>query len=571
MKKLYLTLVAVAFATVAFAQNVTIKVAHPLIVNKAVSAEKAEATTPQKAVKVVAHKVAKAPTGNIIYDQPAGTLKHNLYGVHSGFYVMNNEAKISENDGMADDVVFAEDGSVYFKNPLCNLTTNTWLKGTLNTEGNLITVELPQAIYYQEKDPELDTEELTGYIAKMNMTFDESGDPTYVADTVDTNVQFSYENGVITLVNDNSYETILGLTDEDGSWYGYGDYAKSYEELSDAVVTPPAAALASAKEYKMIFVGDDDDETAVTYDGTVVKLIKDGDDIYLSDLGGKDDGVYIKGTVADNKLTIPSYQYLGVPEGSLYHLFGDAFTWSKTYWEGWGYIESTDVANDGMALDYDADTDTYTTNEDKILGINYGKNDVYTAVEYKKPVLSPYVSVNGAPAKPTITSVLDYGDENKTYTYGKMVFSLTNTTPDGDFLNPYRISYSIYLDDEVFEFWPDSYPYVEEEMSRVPYNFIDSWDIYSKGPQRTVYIYATGYQKVAIQEFYEGTDGVTYYSEPAYYYKNSDGIESATINDNSNAGAPTYYDLAGRRIQSLQKGVNIVRTPNGRSTKVLCK
>lgn len=570
MKKFYITLVAAFLATATFAQNITVKVAHPLTTNKTLSAEKSEAA--QKSPKtIVRAAAAKSPAATIIYDQPTGTLKHNLYGVHAGFYVMNDNAKATENDGMADDIVFAEDGIVYFKNPFSNLTTDTWLKGTLNADGNRITVELPQAIYYQEKDAELGTEELTAYAAKMNMEEDESGDLTFVADTQDPNMYFSYEDGVITLINDNSYETILGLAEADGSWLGYGDYAKSYEELTDEVVTPSAAALSTAKDYKMIFVGDDDDADAVTYNGAVVKLLKDGNDVYLSDLGGENDGIYIKGTLADGKLTIPSYQYLGVPEGSLFHLFGDALTWSKTYWEGWGYMENCDVATDGMTLDYDDATDTYTTTEDKILAINYGKNDIYTAVEYKKPVLSPYVSVNGAPAKPTISEVVDYGDESKNYTYGYTVFALTYTTPDGDFLNPNRISYSIYLDDEVFEFWPDSYPYVENEMSRVPYNFIDSWDIYATGTQRKVYIYATGYSKLAIQEYYEGTDGKTYSSEPAIYYKTTEGIEAVAINDNGSMGAPTYYDLAGRQLQHPQKGINIVRTADGRTTKVIHK
>lgn len=216
MKKFYITLVAAFLATATFAQNITVKVAHPLIANKTLSAEKSEAA--QKSPKtIVRAAAAKAPTATIIYDQPAGTLKHNLYGVHAGFYVMNDNAKATENDGMADDIVFAEDGTVYFKNPFSNLTTDTWLKGTLNADGNRITVELPQAIYYQEKDAELGTEELTAYAAKMNMEEDESGDLTFVADTQDPNMYFSYEDGVITLINDNSYETILGLAEADGS------------------------------------------------------------------------------------------------------------------------------------------------------------------------------------------------------------------------------------------------------------------------------------------------------------------------------------------------------------------
>lgn len=51
--------------------------------------------------------------------------------------------------------------------------------------------------------------------------------------------------------------------------------------------------------------------------------------------------------------------------------------------------------------------------------------------------------------------------------------------------------------------------------------------------------------------------------------KNIDGI-SAVENAKSNAPAE-IFDLSGRRLQSLQKGINIIRTADGRTTKVLQK
>lgn len=51
------------------------------------------------------------------------------------------------------------------------------------------------------------------------------------------------------------------------------------------------------------------------------------------------------------------------------------------------------------------------------------------------------------------------------------------------------------------------------------------------------------------------------------------GIEEITTDDNANTEVVpvAIYDLAGRRISQMQRGINIVRMSNGTTKKVLVK
>ena len=56
---------------------------------------------------------------------------------------------LDKQDGAIAYVYFAEDGSVYMRNPVYNFTNSTWVKGTL--EGNKITVPLDQYVYWDDQ------------------------------------------------------------------------------------------------------------------------------------------------------------------------------------------------------------------------------------------------------------------------------------------------------------------------------------------------------------------------------------------------------------------------------------
>lgn len=589
MKKSYLTLAAALIATATFAQRPLIqRQTTPSFLQQHASTEapltKAHAfqghsldLLKQTQARVSGQNApGKAPEAAIITEQPEGTLKHNLYGSHKGYYSSFYGVSGTYDFGMTDDVVFAADGSVYIKNPYVGITTNTWLKGTLAADGQTINVTLPQAIYYQEADD--DYEELTGYAWKCQwqlVSDEEYGDYWwYVPVTDDNTVQFTYKDGFLSYTPED--EAIIGLCMSDGTWLGYGDFYKTYEELTEAPSSPSANALATAKDYVLTHVTDDATPDSIVTDLLIVKLAQeDNGDFYINGLGGEDDGIYVKATKDGDKYTVARGQYLGAPEGSAHHLYSQALGWKTLYDDYYEEYYDSTYSIGQIAFDYDAATDTYT-GENNYLAVNYGRptDQQYTAVLYKKPVLTPYHEVNAAPAKPTI---LSFNDEYIDESYWWLTFNLSNKDKDGNALRSDRITYKIFFDDEEFTFYSDEYKAIGvEEMAEVPYAFKDSYDIYASNQQRTIYFYNQGFGKITLQEYYKGSDGKTYYSEPENYYLSAEGIRDAAISDSSaKAASVTYHDLAGRRIGKPQHGVYVKTTTlaDGTTTtsKVLVK
>lgn len=579
MKKCYLTFAVALIATASFAQKSLVeRKGAPQFLQTPAPQAKAIKQGPvfegrslerlQEVRQKLDSKLAtarKAPARvkdpNIISEQPAGELKHNLYGYHIGFFSFYGGAYRALCDGLAEDVVFAEDGSVYIKNPMSTLVSNTWLKGTLSADGQSVTVTMPQPVYYQAADEDSETEELNLVAWKCN--YEKIEDPDYgsyywyMPETTDNTVTFTLKND--TLTYDSPEMSIIGLCDSEGSWYGYGDYYKVYFPCGDVVAQP--AADATVKEYVLTHVTDDTDADSITTDAQIVKVYKDDKGIYLHELGGKDDDVYVKATQNGNTYTIADNQYLGVPDESSYHLFTKTLAWKPTYNEWYDtYSDSTYFSNNDFTLTYDPASDTYT-GENNYLSINNGQADLYTAVSFKKPVLTPYVKVEAAPVKPVIQAAVDYSSEG--YTYGYIIFGLTHEDADGNFLNTNNIYYNILLEtdgeESVYEFCSDDYYYqTVDVMTDVPYTYYDSFDLYAQNNLRQIYIYTVGYDKIGVQEFYKGDDGTVYPSEKAWYDLAANGIQSAAINDNAEKVASiSYYDLNGCKVSKPQQGVYV--------------
>lgn len=97
---------------------------------------------------------------------------------------------------------------------------------------------------------------------------------------------------------------------------------------------------------------------------------------------------------------------------------------------------------------------------------------------------------------------MDYDDD---YGYGSVQLSLTRASEDGNYLNPSKLYYNMYLDDEKYTFYPDEYPEKIEDLTDVPYSYSGT-DLMSYGDNHIVYFYTTGFNKLGIQEIYKDGD-----------------------------------------------------------------
>ena len=85
----------------------------------------------------------------VITEQPAGTLKNYtregkcvLADYEAGLYVAYQEGKVS--------IVYAEDGKIYMKNPIMGMSYDTWVEGSINSDGTLIKIPMGQVLYHSD-------------------------------------------------------------------------------------------------------------------------------------------------------------------------------------------------------------------------------------------------------------------------------------------------------------------------------------------------------------------------------------------------------------------------------------
>lgn len=492
-----------------------------------------------------------APYG-LITKQPEGELK-TLVGNLGGYYSIFGYILPVTDVGRAVDVVYGSDGNFYIKNPFSQFASNSWLKGTV--KGDTISVD-SQPIYYE--DASSDYDETVCYACKMKYGYVEDyGQNYWSMDMNDPTLKMAVRNDSIIMQNENGYAG-LGMFYSDGEWTGYGEYRKILSPQTDVAVSLPVSASA-AKEYVMTYGTYETGADTLTIKKKLVKLFNDGNDYYLSDLTANDDKIYVKGTMADNKLAFKSGQYMGLTEADSYNAiryfnYFEALGWKTVPTYNNAYEDST-YFKDQFVFDYDAATDRFI-GENNYLSVNGGKTKVNVLNGYKKPELTPYVETKAAPAKPTIYDVEDCYDE---YGYSYIELILSNTTEKGEFLDTRRIYYTINIDDEEWTFSPDEYINLKEDMTDIPYDFVDKEDFQNYKGRRVVYLFTTGFNKVSVNEFYVDSDGIEHHAEPAVWTKGISGIQKETVSGKT-VKAARYYDLSGRVVNQLQSGIYVKAT-----------
>ena len=253
---------------------------------------------------------------------------------------------------------------------------------------------------------------------------------------------------------------------------------------------------------------------------------------------------WVKGTIADGVATFPA-AYMGV-----FEFWGDAY-------------------------DFDFDGAVFTVNDDASV---LTAPDGYTT-STEGEVLDEFINVTltkaqpeiATPATPTITEFTedDYGH------YVKMTIPAKDV--DGNDLFAALLSYQLLIDrngeQSVYEFTTDNYEFIEENMTVVPYNFTDYYDIDVAGKQ--VYIYGDDmdqWSAIGVKSIYTVGDKSreTRESEIFWYQLKPTAIDNISTNDVVEA---SYYDLQGRKVDANATGLLIkqMRMQDGttRAVKVM--
>ena len=186
---------------------------------------------------------------------------------------------------------------------------------------------------------------------------------------------------------------------------------------------------------------------------------------------------------------------------------GDYYTSSAI--AGTNYIGSEEITGTGTA-----NTLTSSSNFTAVSDKNYwyGNQGAFTitanGLEFVYPVIEDVAAI---PANPAIVNLSEYNAENG---YGAVIFDVPATDVDGNDLKTSKLFYQLYSDiDGVtapIVFTSDLYENIEEDMTEVPYSFIDDYDFDTYNGHKRVWLNYdyTNYTRIGIKSIYKGGDVV---------------------------------------------------------------
>ncbi len=493
-------------------------------------------------------QAAKPGVETIISDQPPGEV-HDLYRTTKSWELFwGLIPQVANVDGALARTVFAED-CIYMLNPISTYFTDTWVKADKQADGSYA-VHTPQAVF--------NTDGGIIYLTKVKNT-GTNEEPSFVsADGED--ITFSWDGTTLAMTSDG----IMGLTLEDGTPMVYGDY----EQVSVLLAEKPAAPAESAT--MMNFSLNYIDGSASADVSRIIDVAIEGTDVYLGNLPGIQNGLWAKGTIDGGKILLPLGQYLGADDNLDAHVY-------LTTASG---PDAADFISDGnIELTFTDEKMSFSAQEDVVL--NRGKNKFNYVTYMTKPSGSVFYDVPARPATPTFE---DFGDEYYKIGYGGnyIDFFMKTTDVDGNFIDPAKLYYNLFFDDEKYvltsEYYGDDLP--AENITDIPYGFQNaSYTIstYKNGTEQWIQWAAREYTTLKVQAVYYGGGVETRSSflvvdRATGKHDVVSGIENVSAADGI-VTSTVYTDLYGRRVSSDTKGfcIKVETMSNGeiKSTKIL--
>lgn len=252
------------------------------------------------------------------------------------------------------EMVYAPDGeTVYFKDFVSAMAgVSCWVKGKLSDGGRKIHVPTGQNMLYLD--------DMACYM-QLNRVVYNAQAKKFEKDEKATEITLSVINDKELAVDNTDEQHIVGLTfSTDNSWTCFGDYQTTYSLFEDTLITPPAGL----KHQTFILQGKDAYGSELSQG---ITLMSDGKEAYLQGLGGiYAPEAWVKGQLEDNRLTIPSQQYLGLLDGfNLIYLLGGKLG------------ENEDIITKDLVFTYDNAQKAYTTNDAAILANGKESADYY--------------------------------------------------------------------------------------------------------------------------------------------------------------------------------------------------
>lgn len=433
------------------------------------------------------------------------------------FYVMMG-VSLSTSENYATDIIWGDNGDVYIKAPLSdeNMPTDTYMKGTI--ENGVMTFNLPQDFAV------IDGKKYMLNRLEYKLTNPDEQKGLYFI-TEDNKITYTlHEDGSVSMEKSSDFsdeidlpDFILGLTDEEGNWVGYGDFNQTYTPFDGKISTLPEGA----EIHKM----------QVTYDDYAAKVmdmaVKDGK-VYIAGFNSNYPEACIVGDIDGNRLSFPTGQYIGTD--NYWHSF--IYFWAGEYKIAYDPLAGEDRLQlmQTPSLDFAWEGNTLQFATDNMLIVNHGNDQLAYIELFNKAKGKPYdaEAVPAAPMAPVFDIVDEYNPEQY-YGYGKVRFLLPMIDVNGNLLDTSKLYYKFFIDGAPYEFKTSDYKELKQNMVEVPWSFTDTdsyggYDFKSYNITHIVYFYDPSMKMLdhmALQQYYRIDDNNVLASEKTHYGKPS--------------------------------------------------
>ena len=465
----------------------------------------------------------------VIYNQPEGELAtYNRAGmsIFTGYFGVQSSQ-------FADkmNIVYGTDGKVYIQNPLWwNKSYNTWVWGDFDPETGIISVPIGQYLMYSE-DADLGVQLLWGH-SILYQDADGYYMYEYFLDDVDA-IQFKIDGDNLYLLGcegdpNAGFPDLYNATGmighfSDGSNMTCLEYADSNVPYGTVLNLEPAVPA---------------NPTKLTWQD---RGFTDGTTVFGFELPTTDvDGRVIEQEFISYSIFVDDDQIITFDAESYGSINEDITEVPYSLWSNYWGFTPTQVT-------------FYRTNhsDDPIFEHRIGIQVYYTVGNVKNASDIVYINAGdlqpAIPANPEATAWYDYGEYGNNY--GSFYFNLPTTDIDGNYIDPYYLSYSIYTDDDqIYTFRASDFPdELTEDVTEIPSSvFYNSWNLSSYG----AYLYYDEAplftHQVGVQVFY--TIGREKNASDIVYlevYPNT-GVDE--LNAGKQVADVRYYNIAGQEM-----------------------
>ena len=508
------------------------------------------------------------PTGTAedIITDPQGEKFENAIRSDISFRNMMGMPEIQNGEALIGEFVVGDD-RIWFK----PISTYSFAPGYIElekqTDGTYV-AHTPQVFYDQDN---YDGTHILAWTTRFVLKTTDTGAVYYDAEenadgTLNTDMKFTYENGVLKQVDQRVNEQglpleLLAMTDPNGNWAIYGSGCITMQALPADM--KPATLPEDKVEHDAVFGYNTlkFDTGELVFNNKTYKYAtspSEPDAVYLNVPESWLADRWVRGTIGADKSWTFEKQYLGTYQAANMHIWFTPATFKiieaeqngmKTY--GMALAQS-----DAIVFKYNEAKESYFASDYDVLEINASPTSSdYIIYSYATPSVNGFPANVSDPADPEFTSFTPYMDFNK---FGVMSFSIPNYDVDGNFLNTEKMFYRVFINQdetEPFELSPEEYPSLSEAITDVPYTYNDVSQITCYNTFHNLYFFRSDVNYWGIQSIYK--DGDEEKKSKVIWYEVS-GVNN--IATDVNEGKTVWYDMQGRRVNNPDRGIFIRKT-----------